>query len=71
VTGKYVDIVFDKLPGPDGCRFIEVEDSDGRGISLGEWVERPDGLAALRIPDPRPVERVRDTSLDDEGPASL
>ena len=46
----YVDIVFDGPPGPDGPRFVEVEDSRGRSINFGEWVERPDGYWALRIP---------------------
>lgn len=46
-------VVFDGPPGPEGPRFVEVEDSGGRSISIGEWVTRPDGLWALRIPDPR------------------
>ena len=32
-------------------KFIEVEDSDGKSISIGEWVTRDDGLAALRVFD--------------------
>lgn len=47
---SYVDIVFDKLPGPDGSTFIEVENDKGEGIRLGEWVSRPDGYAVLRLP---------------------
>jgi len=30
--------------------FVEVEDDRGRSIRLGDWVERDDGLWALRIP---------------------
>ncbi len=47
---EYIDIVFDKLPGPNGCIFIEVENDTGKSIRIGEWVEREDGFAALRIP---------------------
>lgn len=45
----YIDVVFDELPGPQGGRFIEVEDETGASINFGTWVERPDGYAALRI----------------------
>lgn len=44
-----INIVFDGPPAPDGPRFVEVETDDGRSISIGEWVERPDGYWALRI----------------------
>lgn len=45
-----VDIVFTAFPGPSNeCVFVEVEDQHGRSVRLGEWVERPDGLAALRV----------------------
>ena len=47
----HVDIVFDGPPGPESGRFVEVEDANGRGFRLGEWVERSDGLWALRIPN--------------------
>ena len=46
----YIDFVFDGPPGPGSGRFIEVEDSNGTSISIGEWIQRPDGLWALRIP---------------------
>jgi len=45
-----VDIVFTDRPGPGNeCLFVEVE-RDGRSIRYGEWIDRPDGMAALRIP---------------------
>jgi len=44
-----IRIVFDKLPGPQGCTFIEVEDETGKSISVGEWVNREDGYVELRI----------------------
>lgn len=53
-----VDIVFTAPPGPaNECVFVEVETLDGRSVSLGEWVQRPDGLAALRV-------EVADTSVN-------
>ena len=50
MDGNYIDFVCDGLPGPEGPRFVELEDKHGRSIALGEWVERSDGLFALRIP---------------------
>jgi hypothetical protein len=49
---KYVDIVFDGPPAPESGRFVEVEDDTGRSINLGEWIHRPDGFWALRLPIP-------------------
>jgi len=46
----YIDIVFDGPPGPEGPRFVEVEDEQGRSIKVGEWLQRPDGYWVLRIP---------------------
>lgn len=48
--GMYV--VFDKLPGHDGCTFVEVEDEHGKSLGAEEcrtlaWLERPDGLVEL------------------------
>lgn len=53
---SYIDIVFDGPLGPAGPRFIEVEDSQGASVRVGEWVKREDDLWALRIPDPRTIE---------------
>ena len=49
MNGAYIDIVFDGLPGPEGPRFVEVENDEGASINAGEWIEREDGFAALRI----------------------
>lgn len=49
----HIDIVFDAPPRAVAGRFVEVEDSAGNGIKLGEWVERSDGYWALRIPTPQ------------------
>ena len=48
MTG-YVDIVFDGPPDPEAGRFVEVENADGSGVKLGNWVERGDGHWALRV----------------------
>lgn len=49
---KLIDIVFDGSPGHLAGRFVEVEDQDGHGIKVGEWVERDDnsGYWVLRLP---------------------
>lgn len=47
---RFIDIVFtEMLDG--GKDFVEVEDETGASITLGEWVQRPDGYSVLRIPD--------------------
>lgn len=48
-TPLEVDIVFDGPPSHEAGRFVEVETMEGRSISVGEWVERPDGYWALRL----------------------
>lgn len=47
---SHIDIVFDGPPGPEAGRFVEVEDSWGKSISIGEWIQRADGYWVLRIP---------------------
>ena len=44
-----IDIVFDGPPGSESCRFVEVEDN-GRSIKFGDWIDRGNGLWALRLP---------------------
>ena len=46
---KAINIIFDGPPGPEAGRFVEVETDDGKSINAGEWIEREDGLWALRI----------------------
>jgi hypothetical protein len=50
----HIDIVFDGPPAPSAGRLVEVEDSSGCSISIGDWFQRDDGYWVLRIPDPRP-----------------
>ena len=40
-------IIFNKPPGPEAGRFIEVETSSGESVRVGEWTRRRDGLWAL------------------------
>lgn len=44
-----INLVFDGPPSHESGRFVEVELDDGRSVGCGEWIERPDGLWALRI----------------------
>ena len=53
----YLDIVFDGPPEHDAGRLVEIEDSTGAGVSIGTWMERPNGHWALRIPDTRATQR--------------
>jgi hypothetical protein len=53
---NYLDIVFDGPPDNVCGRFVEVEDSEGKSVSVGTWVEYGEcnpGFWALRIPDHR------------------
>ena len=52
---SYFDVVFDGPPGPVAGRFVECENECGASISIGEWVHRPDGCWALRIPCSCPI----------------
>ncbi len=45
----YIDIVFDGPPPEPPPSLAEVEDSSGRSIRSGEWIERMDGYWVLRI----------------------
>lgn len=60
-TAKPINILFDGPPSAESGRFVEVETDDGRSVRVGEWIERPDGLWALRlvaeVPDPPAPER--------------
>jgi hypothetical protein len=47
----YIDIVFDGPPAHESGRFVEVENSAGASINVGEWLQRPDGYWVLRLAD--------------------
>jgi len=46
----FIDVVFDGPPGHEAGRFVEVEDSSGKSVRVGDWIDRGNGLWALRIP---------------------
>lgn len=50
----FIDIVLDGPPGHESGRFVEVENAKGASVSVGEWLDRGNGLWALRIPLPAP-----------------
>jgi len=50
--------VTDAPPGPHS-QFVELEDSDGKSVSLGEWVRLGD-FYALEFKDPRPLHEQSD-----------
>jgi len=52
---EFIDVVFDGPPGPTSS-FVEVEDHRGHAIKVGEWIDRGDGMWALRIPMQPPAE---------------
>ena len=56
----FIDVVFDGPPSHESGRFVEVEDPNGASIVVGEWIDRGDGLWALRIPRLTEVEIRRD-----------
>jgi len=46
---KMIRIVFDGPPGPESCRFVDVETEHGNSISLGGWIEGEDGFWYLQF----------------------
>lgn len=52
-AADFIDIVFEPMEFAAGEEpdmvFVEVEDSNGASINVGEWIERGDGYWALRI----------------------
>jgi hypothetical protein len=46
----FIDVVFDGPPSHESGRFVEVEDPEGKSVSAGQWIDRGDGMWALRLP---------------------
>ena len=46
---RFIDVVFDGPPSHESGRFVEVEDPNGASVSAGEWIDRGNGLWALRL----------------------
>jgi len=66
---KAINVIFDGPPSHESGRFVEVEDDAGRSINAGEWIERKDGLWALRItelPDGRHIHQHNPESTSDD-----
>ncbi|HDR8989780.1 TPA: hypothetical protein QDA93_002387 [Burkholderia vietnamiensis] len=61
--GAFIDIVFDGPPSRESGRFVEVEDEHGRSFNAGDWIDRGNGLWALRI--------VRSPAMAAEAPEEL
>jgi len=55
---EFIDVVCDWPPGPTSGRFVEVEDHRGHSMKVGEWLDRGDGMWALRIPMQSPAAEV-------------
>lgn len=53
---EFIDVVFDGPPNAESGRFVEVEDHRGHSMRVGEWLDRGDGMWALRIPMQPPAE---------------
>lgn len=51
VMRRPLHVIFDGPPSHESGRFVEVETPEGRSVGVGDWVERPDGLWALIIPN--------------------
>lgn len=47
--GELLDVVFDGPPSHESGRFVEVENMAGASVRAGEWIDRGDGLWALRL----------------------
>jgi hypothetical protein len=47
---QYIQVVFDGPPGPEGGRFVEVENHMGKSMSVGHWAERTGGFHVLVLP---------------------
>lgn len=48
-AGEQIDVVFDGPPSHESGRFVEVENSEGKSILFGEWLQRSDGYWVLRF----------------------
>lgn len=53
IAGPHFDVVFDGPPGPEAGRFVEVEDDQGRGISIGHWVPPAKGAEHYPLQPPK------------------
>ena len=66
--GTHIDIVFDGPPAAESGRFVEVENPAGASVKVGEWIDRGDGLWALRISFASPEAILGYLDLEEETP---
>lgn len=52
VKAGFIDVVLDGPPDHEAGRFVEVEDPKGHSVKVGEWIDRGNGMWALRIDRP-------------------
>ena len=55
LNSEFVDVVFDGPPSHESGRFVECEGPGEVGTRVGEWIDRENGLWALRIPLSQPL----------------
>jgi hypothetical protein len=60
---RTVDVVFQKQGDTPYLTFVEIETIEGRSVRVGEWIERADGLCAIRIVLAEPLDNVPVESL--------
>ena len=63
----YIDFVCDGPPSHESGRFVEVEDPSGASIKAGEWIDRGNGLWALRVHRPAPAPSSAPVAVQDDG----
>jgi hypothetical protein len=46
---RFLHFLFDRPPGPEAPRLIEVNDDEGKSVEAGQWEERDDGKWELKV----------------------
>lgn len=64
-ASSYLNVIFDRMPGDEAPRFIDVRDAADTPIKDCDWVERCDGLFSLRLAAAPWAERLCDEYQSD------
>jgi hypothetical protein len=48
-SAQFVDLVFENGPCPEGARFVEAENPEGKSIRIGEWIAPKEGEKYWRL----------------------
>ena len=48
-SAQFVDFVFENGPCPEGARFVEAENPEGKSIRIGEWIAPKEGEKYWRL----------------------